>query len=149
MLATPLHRLLLVLLALLGAPAAAQGFGFDDEEPIEVWATASATEAAPGDVVAAAIVFDMAERWHINSHDAVAPPELAGFAPIRTSVSASASGADLGAVQWPEVHEVVALSRPIQRRIRGLAFGAQLRTCRHVRASKQLLVFGPRAYSSS
>lgn len=58
----------------------------------------------PGDQLAVAVVFDIAEHWHIQPNQPKVPPELKGFEPIPTTIDVGAIvvGARPGPVQWPK-----------------------------------------------
>lgn len=91
--------------------AAQPAFDLDaapDDGP-KVVATASASKAfvSPGGQGAIAIVFEHAPGWHIHTHKPVVPPEMGGFSPIPTEITAEAPpGVTLGPIQWPEIEMV-------------------------------------------
>jgi len=93
--------------ALVALPASAQ-FSFDTAGPggetVRVSVIQSASEVAPGDSAAIAVVLDHEFGWHVHTNN---PPELPLFVPIATELAdLKVTGAETGPIQWPESHTV-------------------------------------------
>ncbi len=94
------------------APSPAQlGFaGPDRAEKVTVEAHPSKPAVAPGDQIAIAVIFDVADGWHIWPEKPNLPESL-GLSPIPTLISVSPNNrpayiANVGPIQWPATHEI-------------------------------------------
>lgn len=75
------------------------------DDPVRIHAEVSSPTARPGDQLVLAVVFDHADRWHINLNEPVVPREMSGFVPVPTTivpVETAAPGLSFGRIQWPE-----------------------------------------------
>lgn len=72
-------------------------------DPVRVTAEISSPSARPGDQLVIAVVFDLAESWHVNLNQPVVPKEMGNFVPVPTTIAPTeAAGLSFGRIQWPE-----------------------------------------------
>lgn len=91
---------------LVGYPGAAAA---QPEQPVAVTVFASKPEAAPGEKLAIAVVFEHEPTWHINTNNPALTPSMVKekFTPIPTTIDfADPSIVKHWAIQWPKVHNV-------------------------------------------
>lgn len=96
--------LALALMSGLSAIARAQDFGFDDapaDDPsVKVAAKLSATGIEPGQTITLAIIFDIADGWHIQSN----APREDWQVPTTVAFEGLPDSATYGDTQWPAIH---------------------------------------------
>ncbi len=90
-----------------GEPSSSEEASQTEEKEVQLSVLSSREAVTPGGQFALAVVFEMAEGWHVNPSQPVVPEAMGDFNPIPTTIELPETEAlTFGPIQWPETHAV-------------------------------------------